>query len=215
MLHPLFPLLSLVLLASAPAPAPHGDGGALPAPAPAPRPGPQAVAPGQVFLTPDEALKLAFPKCEIERTRVFLTKAQEAEFKKLGKVELESRIVFPYVAKRGGKVVGTAWFDTHRVRSLKETVMFVVDPEHKIERVELLAFGEPTEYIPRAKWYAQFLGKGLGDGIDLRKKIQGVTGATLTATATTNAARRALALQAVVFPKKKSGAPGASGAAGR
>ena len=31
-----------------------------------------------------------------------------------------------------------------------------------VERIEILSFGEPVDYIPGGKWYAQFTGKKLG-----------------------------------------------------
>ena len=68
-----------------------------------------------------------------------------------------------------------------------------------IERVEILAFSEPPEYIPRGKWYAQLVGRTLDDELDLKRGIKGVTGATLTARATVRAARRILALDEVIF----------------
>ena len=160
---------------------------------------------GKVFLTAGEALKLAFPKCEIERSTVFLTKDEKKRVEKLARVDLATRIVFPYVARRDGKVVGAAWFDTHRVRTLNETVMFVVDPNQRIQRFELLSFAEPQDYIPRGNWYDQLKGRKLDAELNLKRGIKGVTGATLTAKATVKAARRTLALQAVLFPPPKRG----------
>jgi hypothetical protein len=72
----------------------------------------------------------------------------------------------------------------------------------------MLSFGEPEEYIPRTKWYAQFMGKGLQDDLRLKGDIKGVSGATLTATATASAARRTLALHAVACAKQGAGAAG-------
>jgi len=157
---------------------------------------------GQVFLTVDEALELAFPDCQIERRRVFLTEEQHARAKKLADVEIDSAIVRPYVATKDGKLVGTAYFDAHRVRTLKETVMFVAAPDNRIARVEVLAFAEPIEYMPRGTWYAQFLGRVLDEELNLKRGIKNVTGATLTARATTEAARRVLALHQVVNEAK-------------
>ena len=107
-------------------------------------------------------------------------------------------VIFPYVATRDGKLVGTAYFDVHKVRTLRETVMIVVDPQDRIQRIEILAFGEPQEYLPRANWYAQFVGHKLDKKLSLKRGIKGVTGATLTARATTSSARRVLALHRVL-----------------
>jgi hypothetical protein len=80
------------------------------------------------------------------------------------------------------------------VRTLEETVMVVVDPDGRVARVEVIAFDEPPDYLPRAEWYRQFDGRPLDAELDLERAIRPVTGATLTAVATTAAARRVLAL---------------------
>jgi Na+-translocating ferredoxin:NAD+ oxidoreductase RnfG subunit len=158
----------------------------------------RAATPEKVFLTVDEALKLAFPGCSIEKEVLYLTDAQKERVEKLSEVAVESKVARPYVAKRDGVVVGTAYVDVHRVRSLKESVMVVVDPKGKIARVELLSFAEPLEYVPRAEWWGQFVGKGLDDELALKRGVRGVTGATLSARAAVEAARRVLALHRVL-----------------
>lgn len=163
----------------------------------------RACAPEKVFLTIEEALKLAFPGCTIEKEVVYLTDEQRERTAKLAEVEVESKIARPYVAKKDGVVVGTAYVDVHRVRSLKESVMVVVDPKGKIARVELLSFGEPLEYVPKADWWGQFVGKGLDDELALKRGVRGITGATLSARAAVEAARRVLALHRVLGESKK------------
>ncbi len=153
--------------------------------------------PGKVYLTLEEALQLAFPECEIEHTTIFLTKEQRKEANRLAKLDVETSLVHVYSATREGQLVGRAYFDAHKVRTLKQAIMIVVDLRDRIQRLELLAFAEPDEYVPNASWYAQFKGRKLDEDLSLDRGIRGVTGATLTAHATTNAARRILALHAV------------------
>ena len=170
---------------------------------------------GQVFMELDEALKLAFPKLEVERSTKFLSKAQKARVEKLGGADLVSGIVYPYEAwrkdpKTGKKtLVGTAYFETHRVRSLKETMMFVVSPEGKIVRAEVLAFYEPQDYMPNKRYYAQFKGKVLDKELRVGRGIKTITGCTLTVNASVKSARRILAIHKVLGepapPKKKGG----------
>ena len=160
----------------------------------------------QVYLTVEEALELAFPKAKVERTTVYLTKAQRKRVSELAGTDLESSIAYPYVARDAkGQYLGTAYFETHRVRSLDETVMAVVNPRGRVARVELLAFGEPPDYVPRESWYAQFKGHGLDEDLNLNRGIRNVTGATLTARATTRSARRLLALHQVLGEASGSG----------
>jgi len=151
-----------------------------------------------VFVTVDEALKLAFPGCEVARRTAFLTPEQMKRARELAGAEVPSALLTYYVATRNGQPAGTAYFDTHRVRTLPETLMIVVDPQNRVSRIEVLSFREPEEYLPRGAWYQQFLGKGLDADLQLKRGIRPVTGATLTARATTDAVRRVLALHQIL-----------------
>jgi hypothetical protein len=152
-----------------------------------------------VFLTVDEALKLAFPGCEVARRAAFLKPEQVQHARELSGAEVPSALVNYYVASRGGQPAGTAWFDTHRVRTLPETLMIVVDPQGRVGRIEVISFREPEDYLPRGAWYEQFRGKALDPGLQLKRDIRPVTGATLTARATTDAVRRVLALHQILI----------------
>jgi hypothetical protein len=157
----------------------------------------------KVFLTVDEALHLAFPGCVVERQTIFLTADQRARAKQLAGSEIKSGLVNPYHATREGKDAGTAYFDTHVVRTLSETLMIVIDSQGKVARVEVLAFAEPEDYLPPGIWYGQFLGQALSDDLALGHHIRSVTGASLTARATTEAVRRILALHQVLRSPEK------------
>ena len=97
-----------------------------------------------------------------------------------------------------GRLIGTAYFDNHSVRTKRETLMFVVDPEGHLSRIEVLAFGEPPQYMPKARWYAQLLGLGLSPELSLKGEIKNMAGATLSARATVSAARRVLAAHQLI-----------------
>jgi FMN-binding domain len=152
----------------------------------------------KVFLSVDEALALAFPEARVERTTVYLTDEQVHRAAALAGAEIPGALVNPYRAWRDGKLVGTAYFDTHRVRTQPETLMVVVDPEGRVRRVEVLSFDEPEDYLPRAAWYSQLVGHRLDPGLAVERDIRGVAGATLTGRATVAAVRRVLALEQVI-----------------
>ncbi|HEX5760579.1 MAG TPA: FMN-binding protein [Thermoanaerobaculia bacterium] len=152
----------------------------------------------KVFLTVDEALRLAFPGAEVERRTSYLTQAQRARAEELGGVDVPSRLVYRYDATASGRAAGTAYFDTHRVRTLPETVMVVLDAAGRVRRVEVLSFDEPPDYLPGGAWYGQFAGRGLDRRLALERDIRPITGATLTARATTAAVRRVLAVHRVL-----------------
>jgi hypothetical protein len=69
--------------------------------------------------------------------------------------------------------------------------------------VEAVAFREPAEYMAKEAWVRQFEGKGLDSQLSLKGEIHPLSGATLTAHAMTDAARRCLALHQVLYREGK------------
>lgn len=158
---------------------------------------------GAILLSREEALALAFPPpAHVERQTAWLDEARLVEARRLAGegVEVPSAHVPHYVARRDGALIGTGYFDTHRVRTAAQTVFVVVTPAGRIERLEVVAFDEPDEYRARGPWLDQFDGRELDDELALRRAIRPMTGASLTARALTQAARRVLALHAVIAP---------------
>ena len=155
------------------------------------------------FLTQEEALRLALPKgAVVTRKTAFLSEADRAEVARRTEGAPPPGLVAYYVAAVDGKDAGTAYFDTHVVRTEPETLLVLVDPRGAIARIEILSFSEPEEYLPRANWYGQFSGKTLTDELSEKRGVRAVTGATITVRVTVEAARRVLALDA--FLKEKS-----------
>jgi len=152
-----------------------------------------------VLITVEEALELAFPDATTERQTFFLSDEQRDRVAEESGAEVSSSLATRYVARGGdGAVRGWAYLDTHRVRTLPETVMVVLDADGTVRRIEVVTFREPLEYMPGKGWYEQYEGHVLDDDLVLKRDIRPVTGATLTARATTEAVRRVLALHAVV-----------------
>jgi len=156
---------------------------------------------GKTFLTAAEAIELAFGDCKVERQRHVLNAAKKKAVHKLSGHKATRSMVIAYQATKKGKVVGTAYFDRHRVRSQRELVMIVVDPKGKVGRIEVVSFGEPLDYLPHGRFYAQFVGRGLDANLSTKGAIRSVAGSTLTVNATTAAVRRILATHQVLFPK--------------
>ncbi|MBK8096630.1 MAG: FMN-binding protein [Planctomycetes bacterium] len=155
------------------------------------------VAVSQDLPTREEALALAFPKASIERIVVALSDDDRAAVAKVSGATEERATVFGYVARVDGKVVGVAWFDTHVIRAKKETVMIAVAPDATIARVEVVAFAEPRDYLPKPKWREQLQGRSLQGERKVADQPP-IAGATLTATAMQAACRRVLAVHGVV-----------------
>jgi len=147
----------------------------------------------RVLMTQDQALASAFPNAKPSRQTFFLTKQQLDAARKESGVELNEQLVIRYAGPNG-----FAYFDTHRVRTLPETVMIVVTPDGRIDRVEILSFDEPTDYFPKRRWLDQLLHRKLDDDLSLKRAIRPISGASLSGQAIVNATRKVLALHHVI-----------------
>jgi Na+-translocating ferredoxin:NAD+ oxidoreductase subunit G len=161
-----------------------------------------SVAQGKVFLSTKEALQLAFPGAQVVRKQHVLDEDAQKRVLQLSGVAAPRSMVFAYEAKQGKQLLGTAYFDRNRVRSKHQLLMVVIDPQGKVQRIEVLAFGEPVDYLPRGNFYAQFLGRDLMDRLRAKGDITGVVGSTLTVHATIDAVRRILATHRVLYPEQ-------------
>ena len=153
-------------------------------------------------MTQQQALASAFPAgTKVTREQVFLTAQQLAAAKKESGLDFDDQLIVRYVGTAGDRVTGYAYFDTHRVRTLPETVMIVVGADGKIEKIDILSFDEPPDYLPRPRWIDQFKGRKLDDDLSLKRSIRPVTGASLSWRAIVNASRKVLALHKVIGAK--------------
>jgi Na+-translocating ferredoxin:NAD+ oxidoreductase RnfG subunit len=158
-------------------------------------------------LSLQEALAGAFPSpAKVERLTAFLTPEDLAAIQAAAGQDapVTQRVVTYYLAKKDGRPVGVAYFDSHRVRTLNEVVMIVVEPQpggkDRIRSVEVLRFAEPPEYHASDPWLAQFKGKSLDQELSLKRSIANMTGATLTSNAIVRATRRVLAAHERIRP---------------
>ena len=150
------------------------------------------------LISIDEAMSLAFPNAIVARETLFLTDEQRSAAEAASGSELGGAMVTRFAAETGGRVAGYGYLDTHRVRTLPETVLVMVDADGRVRRVEVVAFREPLDYLPPDGWYRQFDGESLSEDLALKRAIRPITGATLTARSTTEAVRRALAIHRAV-----------------
>ena len=156
----------------------------------------------RVFMTQQQALASAFPAgTKVTRQALFLTPEQRAAARKESGVDFDDRMIVRYTGNANGRLIGYAYFDTHRVRTLPETIMIVVSAEGAVEKIEILSFDEPPEYLPKERWIEQFDDRKLDEDLSLKRKIRPLSGASLSARAITNASRKVLALHKVLGAK--------------
>jgi hypothetical protein len=144
----------------------------------------------EVFYAKDEALALAFPEGTTVQSRTAILTDAQVDVCKAKNVDVGSKLFTYYTGTRDGKVVGYAVIDSHVVRTLPEAFMAVLSPDGAVQKVVLLAFYEPPEYAPSAKWLQQFEGKQLDGGWRVGGDVHGIGGSTLTAHAMAGAVRK-------------------------
>jgi hypothetical protein len=121
----------------------------------------------RVEMTQDEALRLAFPPPHaIERRTLYIDDAQAKQAGDAAGVPIEARAVPYYVGRSEGVIVA----------------------------IDIVAFDEPHEYRVTTRWLDQFRGRNAAEAPRLPGAIRSLGGATLSARAVTDAARRVLAL---------------------
>jgi hypothetical protein len=153
----------------------------------------------EVFYSREAALRLAFPGADSLSVQDYTLSADQVrQAEKLGSVRVASRLVSAYRGWSKGELLGTAYFDTHTVRTLPETILLVLDPAGATRAIHLLAFHEPPEYRPSPDFLIRFRGRALAPGLGVGRDVAGIAGSTLTSYAITGAVRRLLAVHQVV-----------------
>ena len=151
-------------------------------------------------MTQQQALAAAFPAgVFVKRQAVFLTPEQLAAARAASGLQFEDRMIVRYAGTDpSGAIAGYAYFDTHRVRTLAETVMVVVAPDGQIAKIEILSFDEPPEYFPKPRWLDQFRRRKLDEDLSLKRAIRPISGASLSGRAILNASRKLLAIHQAI-----------------
>lgn len=152
-----------------------------------------------VYSSREQALARAFPPpAQVERRTYFLTEVERSKASRAARAKVDSGLVVAYVGKGPNGPLGTGYFDTHTVRTMPETLLVTVKPDGSLEGVEVVAFNEPEDYLPRRNWLRLFVGRRLDDELTVGRRLAHVTGATLTTRAIADAVRRVLAIHSVI-----------------
>lgn len=152
----------------------------------------------KLIMTEQAALERAFPGQTAEKKTISLSPEQTAKVEALagGKLPASDIVVFD------GQPQGRAYLETHKVRTLPETVMTVVGPDGRLKAAFILQFNEHTDYLLPDRWLQTLNGKVLDDNLKPEKGVKVVSGSTLSVNVLTAAVRRALAIDAVYFGQK-------------
>lgn len=137
-----------------------------------------------------------YPQCSLKKESVFIDKNERELIEQKTGYKLHSRLSLRYRGLCNNKKI-TLYVDSHIVRTLNETLVIEVTEDAKINQIKVASFMEPQEYIPPKKWIDQFNKKTLASEMRVRKDIDGLSGATLSANAIAKAAKRILAIHEI------------------
>jgi hypothetical protein len=119
-----------------------------------------------------------------------LLPAEREEIAEILDSKVEESLSRYVVTRREGDTFLFGYLDTHRVRTVSESLLITLTPSGEVRHVLVLAFAEPPEYRPAPVWYAQFRGLEPESRLKYGREIDAVTGATLTGRATVDAVSR-------------------------
>jgi len=130
---------------------------------------------------------------DVERDKIILSKEELSSIKQMAKLPVKSKLYRYYKVTQEDKIVGFAVLISQKVRTKKATVLYLIE-DGKMKSIEILAFLEPKEYIPKDIWMGQFDDKNISDSFSIGKDIPTISGATMSAKSLTDGARLAIAL---------------------
>lgn len=149
----------------------------------------------------DEIIASLYPDVtKIEKRSDIITKKELPQIQKKAKTPIKSKLVRYYLIHHNGKT-DVAIVSSQKVRTKKAAILYFIE-NGKIAHIEILAFGEPPEFIPSKKWLKQFDGKSADAKLTVGEDIAAKSGATLSAKSVTKGARIALAIYEVKFKKR-------------
>jgi hypothetical protein len=152
----------------------------------------------QGHLSKEEALRLCFPEpATIEPRTQFLTDEQVREIEQRARAMVPSKLLTYYIGVDSAGIQGYAFIETVTVRTMPQTLLVSIGPDGQTRFVELLAFHEPADYRAPRQWLDQLQNRQLDEDLWLKRGIQNIAGATITAHTTIAVIRRVLATYAV------------------
>lgn len=135
----------------------------------------------------------------VEPKQLILTKEQFSQVQSRAKAAVRTKIYRYYDIKSDAKSLGYAVLISREVRSKKATVLYAFDNCGTLKFTEIMAFGEPPEYIPGKTWMGQLQNKESSALLTVGKDIPTVSGSTLSARSITEGARIARAIYEIVL----------------
>jgi hypothetical protein len=135
----------------------------------------------------------------IDPKQIILTKKQFSQVKSSAKAAVRTKIYRYYDIKSDTKRLGYAVLIVRKVRAKKATVLYAFDNSGTLRFTEIMAFGEPPEYIPSKTWMSQLQNQDKSTTLTVGKDIPTISGSTLSARSITEGARVARAIYEIIL----------------
>lgn len=142
-------------------------------------------------------LKRLLPDAVQTRETLYLTKGQKKAVEETVGLPLHSSVIHRYRLEQNEELL-FVYLDRHRVRTLPETLGIAINSEGALVEVSILHFAEPQTYKPRPTWLSQFTATSAERLPRYKHDIDGMSGATLSGRAVTDACRRTLLIHAAL-----------------
>ena len=147
------------------------------------------------YLTVEQAQQALFPGAsEFSRLDIELTTRQKKAIEE--RADVRVRNTKPAIWRVAAEDRQLGWFLVDRVLGKHEFITYAValDTQGAVRGVEILEYRETHGgEVRKARWRAQFVGKGAEDRLELGRGIVNIAGATLSCKHVTKGIRRLIA----------------------
>ena len=148
----------------------------------------------------DDVIKSSFTGViTIDPKQIILTKKQFSQVQSRAKAAVRTKIYRYYDIKSKTQRLGYEVLVSRKVRGKKATVLYAFDNCGRLKFTEIMAFGEPPEYMPNKTWMSQLQDKDASATLTVGKDIPTISGSTLSARSITEGARVARAIYEIVL----------------
>ena len=149
----------------------------------------------EMLLSPFDAIQSNIEGVtKIEKKNLLLNSSKASYVEKKAKLKLKSKIFRTFKVYKKGTIIAYAILVPRKVRSKNGVALYIFSTKKELLAVEIVAFNEPREFIPKKSWLKQFQGQKSAETLRVGKGISTISGATLSARSVTDGARVAAAV---------------------
>ena len=156
----------------------------------------------KMLISPIDAMHAMYgDDAVVSKKNILLNKTQAKQVQHAAQTKLDTKIYRIFRATKDDKVLGYGILINRKVRSKNAVTLYMI-AKSTLLGIEIIAFNEPSEYIPTSQWQEQFKDIDTSKNLQLNRNIPTITGATLSARSITDGSRIAFALYNTLYKGK-------------